>query len=320
MSRLQDLLHSITAVIIRYHDAHASEKLIVESDATLIPKKSRELSPSLLNREDFEEYLKSLIRSCTVGYETRKLLLNYLTHEIVFIKSMLERKQPFTEEELYQFKQQISQMFIDLKQLLLTNKTALYKVSHSHLERDTAPAISISGLKNDSYFGNKYCFSGDLINELLGRFHFSSESSNEELRAFAEDICSDHQNSLLVPELTLSCHAHVALLEEEKIKVDELTVQNNSLMLEAAAKQSELEQALVRIQALEKQLLEQTSKEKIIAEVETQTDDSFIPPQRPIAISPLFGMLYGTTLFPAQKFPQAKPVSSVEELTNLSPQ
>jgi hypothetical protein len=281
MTRLQDLLHSITAVIIRYHDAHASEKLIVESEATLLTKKARELSPNLLRRVDFEDYLKTLIKACTEGYEKRKPLLHYLIHQITFIKTMQERKESFKEEELIQYKQQIAQMLIDFKQLLLTNKSSFYKVSHSKLGNDTVPAITISGVKNDGYFGNTYCFSGDLIKELLERFHFTNETSIDELRSFADDICLEHQNSLLVPELAQAQKKQEELLQSAAVKDSALTLQVTTLTREAATKKLELEKALETIKTLEQSLLEQTGQVKILTEkVDLLTNEATVAAEK----------------------------------------
>jgi hypothetical protein len=290
MTRLQDLLHSITAVIIRYHDAHALKKLIVEpeAEATLLTKRARELSPNLLRRVDFEDYLKTLIRDCTEGYETRKPLLHYLIHQITFIKAMQERKESFKEEELIQYKQQIAQMLIDFKQLLLTNKSSSYKVSHSKLGNDTVPAITISGVKNDGYFGNKYCFSGDLIRELLERFHFTNETSIDELRSFADDICLEHQNSLLVPELAQAQKKQEELLQSATVKDSALTLQvatlsseADTLTREAATKKVELEHALATIKTLEQSLREQTGQVKILAEkVDQLTNEAAVAAEK----------------------------------------
>ena len=43
MTKLDDLLHSLTTILIRFHDAQTKikAKIVAESDPSLLPKKSR---------------------------------------------------------------------------------------------------------------------------------------------------------------------------------------------------------------------------------------------------------------------------------------
>ena len=85
--------------------------------------------------------------------------------------------------------------------------------------------IDLSGLKNDSYYGNKLCFSGDLLTEVLDRFIISSNSTDEEINKFAEELCTEHQNSLLVIELTQKNEAQLKQIEASAIQTASLAAQ-----------------------------------------------------------------------------------------------
>jgi len=301
MKRLHDLLHSITAVIIRYHDSNAKDKLIIESDPTLLQKKSLELSIERLSQRDFESNLKELVKQCTEGYDTRKPFLSYLIHEVTFIKSILDRTTSFNALELAQYKQQMAQILLDFKHLLLTNKSDSYKVTYSKLSSEAATTISISGLKNDGYFGNKLCHSGDLIAALLAQFHFDSNSPDKEMVELIEDMCQEHQNSLLVPELSKS-------LKVETDKVTTLTDQQDTLKLNLAAQKLELERALTKIKELE----EATTKVKPqTSTTEMQVSrapaySSFFHPLNPLnPLSPLRFPLQGTFVQQKGKIPNS---------------
>jgi hypothetical protein len=87
MTRLNDLLNSLTALIIRYHDAQVPgpERLIkeVHPDRSLI--KSKELSASILENKDYQTTLKTYITKCTAAYSERVHLLHFILSKIVLL-------------------------------------------------------------------------------------------------------------------------------------------------------------------------------------------------------------------------------------------
>ena len=200
MTRLEDLLNSLTTVLIRYHDAQGIKILITEADPILRQKKSRQEAIRILKNTEpkFDERLTKLNEECTGKYTERAPFLHYILNEITYLKSMSERKNSFTPEGLEDYKNQLAQMLIDFKNLLLTVKGSNYKVTYS----TTNQMISLSGLENNAYYGNKLCKSGDLlVEEIFNRLNISTTTSDEEIRELAADICITHQNALLVPEL-----------------------------------------------------------------------------------------------------------------------
>lgn len=285
MTRLVDLLHSLTAVIIRYHDAHVSEKLIIESDPTLLTSKSRAYSPRILTDSDkgFQTLLNELITKCTNGYPARKHLLTYLVNEIVFLKYLLDRKQSFNPSELEQYKATMSQMLLNFKQLLLTTKSTTCSVKYSTPNPEAAPKIALNGLLNDSYYGSKFCFSGDLFVEVLTRFNLSHTSTDEEMITKAEILCTEHQNSLLIPELEQLNKTQAEVIKAEQAKVTGLTEQLKTACEEQSAQALHLEHALEKIKALEVQAAHQaTLASETTIEPEPEPEPELLAAQRTI--------------------------------------
>lgn len=241
MSRVNDLLHLLTAVVIRYHDAQitrADDKITPNSNSAplLTPQvkafcdelfaNKNAITPTqaqdeegdfqLLKRErtDFQASLKELIIRSTQQYDYRRHLLYYFLNEIVFLKTTLNRKNPFTPEELAQYKDIMMQLITNFQQLLSTDKTQQYKVKYSSW--DGGVDISLSGLS--SYMG--LCLSGTLLEKVLSYFHLSRTSTEDEVRTFVESLCSEHVNAvnvLLVPELiqrNLALEQQILLLQQ----------------------------------------------------------------------------------------------------------
>lgn len=300
MTRLLDLLHSLTAVIIRYHDAQTEKKMVYL--VSELGKHSFDLSLKLLNKEDYQANLNQLIAQCTKTYKERKSFLDYMTHEITFIKSMLDRKSSCTELELTQLKQQITQMLLDFKQLLTTSKGEFYKVTYSKLTSEAPTTISIAGLKKNSYFlfpSSTLCLSGDLVKLVLARLNLSPESSEQEIKETAENMCQELQNSLLVPEL-VTCQNELRIaLKNEEAKVAQLSKEltNNKLELSTASKIDRITEAAPTSAA--KGLSEQTLKTQ---ETYPQISQSNRPVFNPLNHS-LFAFRTTLSLFARSKNP-----------------
>ncbi|WP_115710198.1 M protein [Legionella sainthelensi] len=205
MTKLEDLINSLASVIVRYHDTQKDvTKLIIESDQTLLRKKSRSYAIDIMQNMElkFDQRLARLIDACTKKYPDRKPFLTFILKETIFLKEQLDRKVPFTSEELEKLKQQISQLFIDSRQLLKIYKNTSYKITYSSLDDKAITYDDLNGLINDAYYGNHFCNSGDiLLDEVLGRFHITIDYTDEEIKEIAAALCIEHQNALLVSEL-----------------------------------------------------------------------------------------------------------------------
>lgn len=220
MTRLEDLLYSLTTVLVRYHDSQSSvKKLIAEKDVHELRKKSRNCAINIIQDKetDFKIRLEELIKECTDGYPGRKPFLHFLLHEINFLKSLLDKKQSFNPEELKEYKNQISQLLVDFKTLLLTPKSKTCEVKHSKSGAYAKATIALSGLKNDSYYGSDLCNSGGLLKEeALDMLNIAISYSDEEIRVIAEQLCLEHQNALKVPELEAQTECLLKATEEHQ--------------------------------------------------------------------------------------------------------
>ena len=200
MTRLEELIYSLATVIVRYHDSQAIEpKLVVPAEltATALRKKSHERAVEIIqNKEtDYVSYLEGKITACTKGYHAREQYLLFLLKEISFLKEQLNRKTPFEHLELQTFQGQLTQLFIDFRQLLNLKNGVIHKATENSSKGNEPKELS--GLLNTRYVGGKYCNSGQLlIDEVLFVLHMTTEDSDAELKQIAANICSEHQTQL----------------------------------------------------------------------------------------------------------------------------
>ncbi|MBL7479836.1 hypothetical protein [Legionella bononiensis] len=216
MIRLEELLYSLTTVIIRYHDNLMGKKLITAKDIPEARLKSRELAIAIIQNKDngldFSKKLENIIVNCTVGYADRQPFLYYILNEAVLINSFLNRKTSFTAEEFTEYKAQIYKLLIDIKGLLSTKKSGRYEVTRHQSDIGPKGDIALSGCINERYVGDYFCNSGIFLNqEVLETLNISYGFSEERFEEFADRICMEHQNALLVPEQ----QAKIVMLEEE---------------------------------------------------------------------------------------------------------
>ncbi len=262
MAKLIDLLHSLTEIIIRYHDIHVSKYLVSSEPLTNTYTTNYKNKSKLIiaAQESFEQELTELINKCTSNYSERKHLLNYLLNQIVFLNNLITKKSPLTPEALSSYKAQLKKMIIDFKQLLNLRKSNDCNVSYSTLDITLAPKnITLHGLLKEGYLDLGYfCDSGELINNFfMQRFHLEPKTSNIEIEEFINELCDNYQNSLFA---------------KEKVTLETQIASLNHELFEIKANKSELEKTILEqekiIAELEKTTLEQ---EKIIAELEKTT-------------------------------------------------
>lgn len=255
MTKLEELIYSLATVIVRYHDSQPKvNKLVAEIDPIILRKKSREYAIGIVQSKEpkFDQQLRVLIDACTKGYPARKHFLTYILHEIMFLKSQLEKKAPFTEQEFEAYQNQVAQLFIDLRQLLKTQKGATYRVTFSDLDSESPTSIDLSGLINDAWVGNKHCNSGLFVNEeVLGRFHMTEDYTDDEIREIAVSLCTENQNALLVTQLQSQkvewaaqkqeLESQKPALESEKLHVESQKSAFEAQKLHVESQRSEIE-------------------------------------------------------------------------------
>ncbi|MCW8387681.1 hypothetical protein OQJ15_15335 [Fluoribacter dumoffii] len=224
MTKLEELIYSLAAVIIRYRDSQPKvKKLISETDKELLKEKSIACAKKIIQDKDthFKIKLGNLIKQCSDS--GRRSFLYYILHEITSLKAFLDKTSSLTPSELERFKNQISQLFSDLRLLLQTPKNETYKVICSKTENTAEAPLALSGLKYDGLLGG-LCNSGDILKEMiLDPFAITTHSSYTAIQGIAEQISSGHQHAVQ----TLELRAENASLKErnadQKQKLDLLT-------------------------------------------------------------------------------------------------
>ena len=206
-TRLEDLLHSLATLLIRYHDAQKVKRIIEDAD----PKKTRAYAIKILHDPDikFEERFKPIINTFEKIYKERKPFLDFLLNEIIYLKDVLNRKKSFSFEEEGLLKKHLYQMLMDFRQLMLTPNNKKHRVTYSPTkseeDRDDKDTLLL-GMINTARVGRFFCTSGDLINEeILLRLTLGMSDkttpSNEEVFAIIESLFEEHQNKLVIKEL-----------------------------------------------------------------------------------------------------------------------
>lgn len=230
MTKLENLIYALTAVLICYHDNQSGVKqIITESDDDIRTIKSMAYAVKVIQEKpDFQVYLDKLIKECTKDNLLRRPLLHFILHEIVYLKSLQDRTASFDLLQLEEYKDQMTQLLVDLKELLALPKSSTYKVSYSKIQNSAEKSIALSGLKNDGIYGNDLCKSGELLKKMvLGPLYISIHSTKMEVREIAEAICMEHQNSLLIPELSTQNLSQKQQIGEQQQTVDRLSTEHH---------------------------------------------------------------------------------------------
>ncbi|KTD82918.1 hypothetical protein [Legionella waltersii] len=305
MTRLEDLLYSLTSIIVQYHDSQSSvTKLVEASDKSTLQKKSRDLAIDFIEdrvklkgfvKGNVHANLEKLIKDCTNGYPDRRPFLYFILHEINFIKSIRDYKAPIDPIKLEKYKLQIAQLLINFKSLLTTPKSKMVQIKRSKIDDETDAVVSLSGLKSDAYlYGGEYCNSGSLVKEdVLDRLNILVGHSNEEIVQIVSNICAEYQNTLLVPYLQSE---NRRLTEEAEKAKSESSLSSGSL------KESEktIQSHLSKIQELE----------KTIEGLKVRVSDLSHSKGTPSVYNPALFPYYGTMFGPLGKL--TRPVASTQ--------
>ncbi|KTD57938.1 hypothetical protein [Legionella shakespearei] len=237
MTKLEELLYSLTNIIVSYHDSQNGVTKIVPYDKDSIEQR-RKLSVCVLNiidnkEKDFNAHLKDLIEECTVkiGYPNRKPFLHFILNEITVLKSLIDKKEAVTIGELDQYEDQLKQLLTVFKTLLKTGKSTTCEVKYSQSHEP----ISLSGLKKDSYlsYGSPWCNSGDLLQkEVLEALDITvgkkdkADTTDEEIKIIAAQLCANYKKELRSSQL----EAENAVLRKEVMELKQtLTTQEGTI-------------------------------------------------------------------------------------------
>ncbi|EHL31529.1 coiled-coil domain-containing protein [Legionella drancourtii] len=273
MTRLDDLIISLTTILVCYHDSQTQvvKPRITEDDKFW--SKSRQYAIDLLNEADYVMEIDKLNKACTSHYTGRLHFLDFIKDTIIDLKTKQNKDTPFDDNELEVYTKDIARLFIDFRELLKIPKSKHYDVQFKEVHGKTAN-ISLPGLIDDSYTrsftnfisSNKeepLCNSGKLTTKiLLDRFNIKATSSNEEMHQIAKILCQEHQDSLLAKEN----QKIKAELEQSQHKVAEQQSTNEKLTRKIAEQQSaneELNRKLAEQQStnieLNRRIVEQQS-------------------------------------------------------------
>ncbi|WP_392538212.1 hypothetical protein [Legionella sp. 227] len=283
MTRLEELIYSLTTVILRYHDGQPKVKqLVTETDEELLQAKYLICAKEIIQNQEipFKIYLSNLIKQCNDS--GRSPFLNYLLHEVASLKALLDQKKSLEPIQLEEYTNQIAQLFIDLKRLLDTPKSKTYKVTYSKTAESPAVPNPLYGLKIKGYFEDGLCNSGDILKDsVLKPFKITILSSNEDLKNIAKQICNEHQHTFLVPELftQIALHKKTNLEYEEKLNSIATQQQEKQKKSESVSSKQMLATYLLcfhyqrTLARAEKQKTMLDTQQKIIAELQQKVSE-----------------------------------------------
>ncbi|MCE0723111.1 MULTISPECIES: hypothetical protein [Legionella] len=274
MTRLEELIYALTTVIVRYHDSQdniaTKDKLVAALEPTTRRKKSHERAVEIIQdtKINFAPYLEGKINACTGGYQARKEFLSFILNEISYLKEQLDRKTPLNSEELQTLQEQLTQLFIDFRQLLNIKKGFKHSVTLNNSKGSLTRELF--GLLNDRYVGGKYCNSGQLlIDEVLFVLHMTTDDSNDELKDIATNICLEQQ-------LFLESQRNKLKKATEESGKDNLKLETETLKLESSVQKSKLEAQQLELESqkskLEAQQLELVSQKLKIEEQRSELE------------------------------------------------
>ena len=182
MTRLEDLIYSLATVIVGYHDSQGINKLVTEKDKAIRLEKTRAIAIQIIKATSptFDERLKSLITECTDGYPLRKPFLHYLLNQLMFLHSAQSRLNSFDKDSFNLYTAEMAKMLTDFQNLITTPKSStIDKIKYCAIPSEKVKesgntTITLSGLKNDSYYGGEFCNSGELLHdEVLQRLNIA---------------------------------------------------------------------------------------------------------------------------------------------------
>lgn len=222
MTRLEELIISLATVIVRYHDYYnAATACITKKGAT--EKNYFDYSQKILENNELQSKLTELISKCPKN--DRGPFLDFIKDELLVLKELLNKDNPFTTEEFELYQKQMTQLVVDFIKLLNTNKGTTYDVQCNK----PVVKISLGGL-HDVGFGllaSSPCKSGQLLTEeILTRFNFSTA---EEATEWAKEQCNEHQNKLLAAS-SQTLVTRNTVLEKENKSLQEIIKKNASML------------------------------------------------------------------------------------------
>lgn len=254
MTQLIDLLHGLTEVLIRYHDYYASPHFVSKSNPN--PDSAyRDRSKSISHANNLNTQLEDIIHTILEKRKDKNQLLTYLKEDILFLNNLINRNTSVFEEQLEEDKNILIRMLIEIKQLILTQKTSQCTITLIN----TDSKVSISGALQ--------CESGNQLERFFKKLNLSKDSSPDEITRFIDELCTNHQNQFLVSELRQKIEEQnnaQSTLENQLKSITEAqnqaTIQISSLQLEGVTLKDENEKLKLKLAEFETSLNEKKAE------------------------------------------------------------
>lgn len=204
MTKLDKLLHSLTDIIVCYHDIKTHKLPFNEKGFDLISNEQKNRSITLLTEANYSEELEYLISSSTSHFPDRAQLLTYLVNEISLLKNIKEQ-QPTVEE----LNEQIKRLLTNLKCLIATSQEE--KCTIRIAENLKITECILPGLKRTpSLVGHVFFWIMDtnptmgsasfaLIKKVLETFSITDSSSELKIKEIAKDITHNYTSPMKMP-------------------------------------------------------------------------------------------------------------------------
>lgn len=292
--RIDDLLTSLTALIIQYHDHYVPIKIITETEVTANKKASHQYAITLLDKIDYTSQLERMIQNCLTMNQERQHLLTFINTQIQWLNNATQKQNAFSASEFENFTTQIACLLQDIKTLLITKKTDSHRVS---------TGVDLYGLLISGYMTSSLSYSGTLLCETLSRLNITTDSTDEEIQTIARNISTELQNHLLVFELTTT----VAEKEQELSTAQENITQLRDALASLEHQFEEQQHKLVTESQNRRDLQEQLATARaIISRQQTHLE------RQPTPITPSTPSPYWRSAQPFSLFVARTPTSALQ--------
>ncbi len=204
MTKLDNLLYSLTQIILSYHDIKKNALPFNEKGFDLITSALKEKSILLLQEVDYSNKLADLINSSTQHFPDRKRLLDYMLSEINLLKNIKE------QQHIEEHNQHVERLLTNLKSLISTSQEEKCFIKHMS-ENQKMITTTLPGLKRTpSLLGHVLFWVVDtnptsgsasfaLISKVLQSLSISEITSKLGIKSIANEIVNSHIESIKIP-------------------------------------------------------------------------------------------------------------------------
>lgn len=274
MTRLEELYHSLATVLIRYHDIQRTNPLVKGLDPYAPNAQYHQKTASILKDKGFAAELDRLNFECKGQDKDRLESLTYIKDVVLYLHTLNQRTEPFSESELEKYELLIVQLLTDLKTLLTIDKSITYKATLARVDGSTL-SIPLKGLLDSGYVANTLCASGKVIQqEVLSKFEeLTEELTDEAMREFSADLCREHDESIRARKSRtddLERRQAEQLAKEKTAQLELVQGQNRTLQEQVASLLEVQEGMKAKVEAGEQAQLDLISVRAAHAELQSQ--------------------------------------------------